>query len=120
MPDYRRCYVPGGTYFFTLTTEDRRPILTTDTARPLLRKAFEEVQAEHAFEVTAIVLLPDHLHAIWTMPEGDADYSGRWALIKSNFTRAFLPHGGHEARRSRSRAKHRERSVWQRRFWEHV
>ena len=120
MPNYRRNYVPGGTYFFTLVTEGRRPILTSDTARACLTEAFKTVMADRPFELTAIVLLPDHLHTIWTLPEGDADYSLRWAQAKEAFTRSFLIRGGREGAQSTSRQHKRERAVWQRRFWEHT
>jgi REP-associated tyrosine transposase len=120
MPQYRRCYVPGGMYFFTAVTHKRRPILTTPLGRKLLRAAFVATQAKRPFNVFAIVLLPDHLHCIWCLPEGDSNYSIRWASIKEAFTRAFLDQGGKEGPVSASRIRHRERGVWQRRFWEHV
>jgi REP-associated tyrosine transposase len=120
MSQYRRWYVPGGMYFFTVVTHKRRPILTTSLGRELLRQALTAAQVKRPFEVFAIVLLPDHLHCIWTLPVGDSDYSIRWANIKESFTRNFLDHGGQEAPISRSKVRHRERGVWQRRFWEHV
>src|SRR5262249_50405360 len=107
-------------YFFTAVTQDRRPILTTDRARPLLRTAIETEQRKRPFDLVAIVLLPDHLHAVWTLPPGDDDYSTRWQRIKEALTEDFLAAGGSEATRSASRKKHRERGVWQRRFWEHT
>src|SRR5262245_6926147 len=120
MPNYRRNYVPGGTYFFTVVTHERRPFLTTELAKTCLRTAFEKEKEKRPFEIVAIVLLPDHLHTIWTLPTGDDNYSRRWASIKESFTREFLKNGGAEGTRSVSRRKHRERSVWQRRFWEHT
>jgi putative transposase len=120
MPNYRRSYVPGGTYFFTVVTCQRRPILTTDVGRRALREAIEAVQADWPFQMFASVLLPDHFHCVWILPSDDADYSVRWGRIKDRFTRAFLKAGGEEAIRSLSRHKHRERAVWQRRFWEHT
>ena len=117
---YRRRYVKGGTYFFTVVTHLRRPILTTDLARPLLREAFEQERAVHPFEILAIVLLPDHLHAIWTLPDNDTDYSSRWARIKERFTRQYLATGGEEGPVSPARKERGERGVWQRRFWEHT
>jgi putative transposase len=120
MPEYRRNYVPGGTYFFTVVTQDRRPFLTTETARACLHQAIEKEQKKRPFDLFAIVLLPDHLHAIWTMPPDDDNYSVRWAAIKETFTREYLKKGGTEGIASRSRKKHRERAVWQRRFWEHT
>ena len=120
MPNYRRWYVPGGTYFFTVVTYGRRPLLTEPAARVLLREAIVKERTKRPFEIVAWVLLPDHLHTVWTLPAGDADYSLRWGKIKENFTRTFLAGGGQEGTRNRSRRRHRERAVWQRRFWEHT
>lgn len=120
MPNYRRNYVPGGTYFFTLVMHERRPILTTDLGRRSLRQALEKVREKRPFEIVAMVLLPDHLHTIWTLPPGDDKYSIRWARIKEEFTRVYLQGGGAEGTLSQSRLRHRERAVWQRRFWEHT
>jgi REP-associated tyrosine transposase len=82
----------------------------------LLRRAFREVHQRHPFSIEAMVVLPDHLHAIWTLPEGDRDFSVRWRLIKAGFSRR-LPAG---ERVSRSRAAKAERGIWQRRYWEHT
>jgi putative transposase len=120
MPNYRRYYVPGGTYFFTVVTDWRRPLFADEAARVKLQSAIDEIQAKRPFEIVATVLLPDHLHCIWNLPPGDADYSLRWAQIKEGFTRTFLQAGGEDGLRSESRLKHRERAVWQRRFWEHT
>jgi putative transposase len=90
--------VEGGTYFFTVVTHLRRPILTSKLARPLLRNAFLREQADHPFELLAIVLLPDHLHAIWVLPDNDFDYSSRWSRIKDSFTRVYLAAGGKRVR----------------------
>jgi putative transposase len=120
MPEYRRPFVPGGTFFFTVVTQDRRPILCTDLARPLLRSAIEVTRAERPFDLLAIVLLGDHLHAIWELPPGDADFSSRWAAIKARFTRNYLAAGGTEAAVTADRARHRGRGVWQQRFYDHV
>src|SRR5436190_4354516 len=120
MPNYRRNYVPGGTYFFTLVTHARRRFLTTALARVCLREALSDEQQARPFEIVAIVLLPDHLHTIWTLPPNDDKYSLRWAAIKESFTRKYLAAGGREGEISASRKKHRERAVWQRRFWEHT
>jgi putative transposase len=120
MSNYRRYYVPGGTYFFTVVTHNRQRFLTTELARNCLRHAIEAVQSKRPFEQLAIVLLPDHLHTVWTLPPRDVNYSLRWAQIKEAFTRRFLQHGGKERERTVSREKHRERAVWHRRFWEHT
>jgi putative transposase len=120
MPDYRRYLFEGATYFFTVVTHERRPILTDPPARSCLRAAIRCVQQERPFRVVAIALLPDHLHTVWTLPSGDADYVLRWAQIKESFTRCYLAAGGAEGARSVSRQRHRERAVWQRRYWEHT
>ena len=110
MSRYRRNYVPGGTYFFTLVTQDRQPILTDATARRALRKAFRNVRRKRPFGLVAIAVLPDHLHAVLTLPSGDSDYSLRWAQIKEGFTREYLTAGGIEATRMRPNAE-RPRAV---------
>jgi putative transposase len=120
MPDYRRAFRPGGTFFFTLVTYRRAQFLCDDLARALLRQAIDACRAVAPFEVGAFVLLPDHLHAIWTLPAGDADFSTRWARVKRSFTRAWVAAGGWEGAVSDSRRQNRRRGVWQRRFWEHV
>jgi putative transposase len=120
MPDYRRAYVPGGTYFFTAVTHQRRPILCTATARQCLHDAIDQVRAKLPFTLVAIVLLPEHLHTVWTLPPKDAAYPLRWKRIKELFTRNYLDLGGSEATVDRSRRKHGERGVWQRRYWEHL
>jgi putative transposase len=117
---YRRNYVPGGTYFFTLVVARRRPLFADEVNRKLLAQAMRSIRAKRPFTIVAQVLLPDHLHAIWTLPSGDDAYSLRWRQIKEDFTRRFLAAGGREAPRSASRIRHRERAVWQRRFWEHT
>jgi putative transposase len=117
---YRRWRKPGGVYFFTVVTYDRLPILTSDVARPLLRRALEETQAERPFEIVATVLLPDHLHALWRLPPGDDSYSTRWRLIKSRFTRSLLETGYKEPPLGRSRKARQEHAIWQRRGWEHL
>jgi len=120
MPNYRRWYVPGGTYFFTVVTHQRRAFLTEETSRNLLRQAIEKEREKRPFKIVAWALLPDHLHAVWTLPPGDDNYSLRWQKIKEEFTISYLAAGGQEGVRSRSRRRHRERAVWQRRFWEHT
>ena len=120
MPTYRRNFVPGGTYFFTVVTHRREPFLTTPLARSCLRLAMEEEGAARPFEQVAVVLLPDHLHAIWTLPHGDVRYPTRWKRIKERFTDAYLEGGGREGERTASMRKRGERGIWQRRFWEHT
>ena len=120
MPNYRRVYVNGSWYFFTVVTHHRQPILCTDIGCNSLRTAVERTRATFPFKTVAWVLLPDHLHCIWQMPENDSDFSTRWRLIKTHFTRAFIRHAGTPAiPLSLSRERHKEHAVWQRRFWEH-
>ena len=115
MTDDRRNFVPGGSFFFTLNRADRRLSLLT-THLDLLREAFRETRHRHPFTVDAIVILPDHLHAVWTLPESDRDFATRWRLIKSTFSRS-IPRG---EQISASRAGKGERGIWQRRYWEHT
>jgi putative transposase len=114
MTNYRRNFVPGGSYFFTVNLADRRLRLLTDNI-DLLRSAFRYARARHPFRLDATVVLPEHLHAIWTLPEGDADFALRWRLIKSAFSRGLPP----AEERSNSRSRKSERGIWQRRYWEH-
>jgi putative transposase len=120
MSAYRRYFIPGGTYFFTVVSYERRPILTSPIARSCLGNALRIVKARRPFESVAMVLMPDHLHAVWILPRGDSDYSTRWGRIKETFTLSFLSSGGGEGFRNASRIRRRERAVWQRRFWEHT
>lgn len=119
MRHYLRSRV-GHVFFFTVVTDGRREILTTDLGRRSLRKAIQVVRADHPFRLTAIVVLPDHLHAVWELPAGDADYPTRWRLIKSSFSRKRTDGGGKEGPSARSRERKGERSVWRRRFYEHT
>ena len=114
MSNYRRAQVPGGTFFFTVNLLDRRRHLLVDHV-DTLKAAFRAVRATRPFSIDAAVILPDHLHCVWTLPPGDPDFSTRWRLVKSGFARS-LPAG--EIRSAR-RMRPGERGVWQRRFWEH-
>ena len=114
MVNYRRNFVPGGTYFFTVTLADRSSKILTDRI-DLLRNALRAARRERPFVIDAIVVLPDHLHAILTLPPGGSDFSGRWRRIKGHFSSALIddsvkirrnPNGG--------------LALWQRRFWEHT
>ena len=120
MPEYRRPVAPGATFFFTVVTDLRRPILINPDALGFLRTAFREELAHHPFEMDAVVILPDHLHCLWTLPPDDTRYSMRWSAIKGRFTQLLLSGGGTETPRGDSRRKRAERGVWQRRFWDHV
>ena len=102
MSDYRRSYIPGGCWFFTVNLQNRRSdLLTRHIAH--LRAATAFVKSKKPFLINAWVVLPEHMHCIWTLPEGDTDYSGRWRDIKKTFTRALAQH-----------------HIWQPRFWEHT
>ena len=110
----------GHVYFFTLVTHERRRILTTEIGRAALREAIQCVRQNHPFKITAIVLLPVHLHAELELLHGDHDYSTRWRLIKSRFSRLWCEASGIEGAVSQSRQSKGERGIWQRRFYEHT
>lgn len=114
MVRYRRNFVPGGTFFFTVALADRRSSALVDHVDKL-RVAFRVVRTERPFTIDAIVILPDHLHAIMTLPDADADFSGRWRRIKSLFTRRLIASGA-----SISRNRRGEFALWQRRFWDTI
>lgn len=127
MTAYRRLRVPGATYFFTVALEARGADLLVREI-DMLRRAYRQTWRERPFSTDAMVVLPDHLHAIWTLPEGDSDFSTRWRLIKARFTRAVLTGMGAEhpsygrmggVHPSPSKMRKGERGIWQRRFWEH-
>ena len=120
LPDYRRYFVEGGTYFFTLVTAGRTPLFRSVTARQLLGQLMRENRRKSPFETVAIVLLPNHLQAIWTPPAGDADYSGRWQAIKARFTAEWLKLGGEQYPVSEGYQRQRRRGVWQPRFIKHT
>ena len=111
---YRRSDVAGGTFFFTVNLANRSSQLLTDRI-DLLRHSIRKVKQAHPFDIVAMVVLPDHLHAVWKMPDGDNDYPLRWSLIKAGFSRA-LEKTEHI---SKARRRKRERGIWQRRYWEH-
>ena len=115
MPNYRRARVGGGCWFFTVTLLDRRQTLLVDHI-DALRDAVAETRRNYPFHIDAFVVLPDHLHAIWTLPDGDSDFSMRWRLIKVRFAKA-LPR---DERLDAVRVARGERGIWQRRFWEHL
>ena len=103
MSEYKRLYVDGGTYFFTLVTARRAPVFSAPEARLILRTALQKVRQRHPFEIVGMVVLPDHLHALWRLPANDCDFSLRWRLIKTHMTR----YAGHGKR------------LWQHSYWEH-
>ncbi len=104
---YRRSRVPGGCYFFTVVTHRRRPLFRNSEAVALLRGAFRHVMARRPFAIDAMVVLPDHLHCLWTLPLGDGDHSSRWRMVKSHFSRHW-------------RASGDTQPCWQQRYWEHL
>src|SRR6202000_2957171 len=114
MPNYRRTTNNGGVFFFTITLADpSSDLLTKEIDR--LRRVYGAVQERRPFETIAVCILPDHIHAIWALPEHDKDFAGRWSLIKSGFSR------GLDAQpRSVSKILKREKGIWQRRYWEHA
>ena len=116
MTEYRRAKIEGATYFFTVNCAQRRGNQLLVQHIDLLRQAFRRVKNRHPFKIDALVVLPDHLHCIWTLPTNDADYKTRWALIKAGFSRGIPS----DESRSQSRMKRGERGIWQRRYWEHV
>lgn len=120
MPEYRRIKIKGGTYFFTVVTFGRLPILTSSHVRAALREGIQEVRQSLPFTIDAWVLLPDHLHAIWTLPENDDNFASRWAIIKRIVSKRFGSLDGTGGSITDSLSKRGERRIWQRRFWEHL
>ena len=115
MSRYRRAKIEGGVFFFTVTLADRSSdLLIRHIDR--LRRMYASAHKRNPFETIAICVLPDHLHAIWELPDGDANFSLRWSLIKSGFSRGLAL----EAAPSPSKLARRERGLWQRRYWEHA
>ena len=115
MSRYRRLFIPGGTYFFTVTLADRSTDLLVRNI-DVLRHTYRDAHAKWPFETVAICVLPDHLHAIWSLPAGDADYPRRWSAIKGGFSRRLPP----ASYRSQSKIERSEKGIWQRRYWEHA
>jgi putative transposase len=115
MSRYRRAHIPGGTFFFTVTLDDRSSDALVRHIE-LLRRIYSLVQGRRPFTMIAICVLPAHLHAIWSLPAEDPDFSTRWNLIKAGFSRG-LPA---QSSRSPSKIARREKGIWQRRYWEHV
>jgi putative transposase len=113
--EYRRVRLAGAAYFFTVVLADRESGLLVEQVE-MLRAAVRREMAVHPFHIDAWVVLPDHMHCIWTLPPGDADYSTRWKNIKAAFSRA-LPR---DELLSTVQKKRGERGIWQRRFWEHT
>ena len=116
MPDYRRAWHPGGTYFFTVNLLERRGNDLLIQHIEALRDVVRSVRLRHPFVIHSWVVLPEHLHCVIELPPDDSDFSTRWRLIKSDFSKT-LPTN---ERRSTIRIKRGERGIWQRRFWEHL
>ena len=116
MPNYRRVWIPGGCYFFTvnLFKRENNPLLTRHI--DLLRHSVRRVRQRHPFIIHAWAVLPDHLHCVIELPQNDSDYALRWRLIKAAFSKG-LPA---QETRSTSRSLRGERGIWQRRYWEHL
>ena len=119
MPDYRRDNSMGATWFFTVVTYQRRAFLCKDKVRFELKNAIRKTQAQYAFDIRAWVLLPDHIHFIWTLPESDSNFQLRIRLIKRYVTQACSGFLHREHLNTASRRKRKESTIWQRRYWEH-
>ena len=115
---YRRAYIKGACYFFTVDAEKRHPVFRREDQVEVLRQAFRQVKPKYPFHIDAMVVLPDHLHSIWTLPEGDEDYSTRWWLIKTWFTKHCDKSMLKMPNQARKRKQQQE--IWQHRYWEHV
>ena len=115
MPQYVRAKFKGSVFFFTVVLAERPSNLLIEEI-DRLRKSYRTVQKSLPFETVAVCVLPDHIHCIWALPEGDADFSARWSLIKSGFSRGLDP----GMSRSASKMAKREKGIWQRRYWEHA
>ena len=120
MPNYRRNYQPGGTYFFTVVTHKRRRIFIDDATTELFRHAIRAVRHLRPFTIDAAVILPDHIHMVWTLPDRDAAFDKRWSAIKSRFTRDFLASHDFDTTYATVVTSKRNRSIWQPRYMEHT
>ena len=119
MPTYVRWREDGATYFFTVVTCKRQPILTAPVSRQLLRIAIDSVRKRLPFDILTMVLLPEHLHCIWTLPPDDNDFPRRWQQIKGRFAHDYLAQGGRQQRLTHQQESQRRLGVWQPRYWEH-
>jgi len=120
MSEYRRSFIEGGTYFFTLVTYRRQTIFTDSLSYELLQSAWKDVSTRFPLTTDAFCLLPDHLHCIRTLPTGDANYPIRIREIKRLFTKAYLSHYDEKISRNISHQSRKEATIWQRRYWEHT
>ena len=120
MPEYRRYFVSGGTYFFTLVALHRKHLFDSPEARNILGKIMRGEREKTPFQTVAIVLMPEHLHTIWTLPPGDEDYSARLRAIKAKFTSEWLKIAEREEKVTQGYLAQRRRGIWQPRFMEHT
>ncbi len=120
MPNYKRAFVPGGTYFFTLVTYRRCPLFESETHRNCLNYVIRRVQQSQPFDLPAICLMPDHLHCMMVLPENDVDFPGRWNAIKGLFSKEMRRNGMQGGVVSKGRSNKKEVGIWQRRYWEHL
>jgi len=116
---YRRVTVAGACYFFTVVTHRRQALFADAQAVEMLQEAIQGIREKRPFVLEAQLVLPDHIHVLWTLPEDDCDYSTRWRLIKEAFTRAYASRYRMPERDERRRARG-EHAIWQRRYWEHL
>lgn len=115
---YKRLFIPGASYFFTVVTHNRRAVFNTEHSVATLKRALQTVRKKRPFKIDAIVVLPDHIHCIWTLPKNDTDYAIRWRLIKTWFTKhcdIALRVAPDESRKSKN-----QQAIWQHRYWEHA
>jgi putative transposase len=115
---YRRAYINGSSYFFTVVTEGRQKLFVNEMNVDILRQAFSHVMNKRPFVIDAAVILPDHIHCIWTLPPDDANFSIRWRLIKSRFTKHC--DNKYKIKPNLSRIRKNEQAIWQHRYWEHL
>jgi putative transposase len=120
MSQYRRYYRSNSCVFLTIVTYQRQPIFENSANIELLRRVISKTKQEKSFDILAAAVLPEHLHFLWQLPEGDSDYSQRVSRLKTLFTRQLRGNNYRSNNISLSRHKHRESDVWQRRFWEHT
>ncbi|MFL0797173.1 MAG: transposase [Cellvibrionaceae bacterium] len=114
MVNYRRNYLPGGTFFFTASLQDRSKTYLVDNIE-CFRQSVRLTKQKYPFEIIAAVVLPDHVHMIWQLPQGESDFSKRWQMIKKEFTKSLLAHSVPVSRKSENRY-----NLWQSRFWEYT
>jgi putative transposase len=120
MSNYRRANIKGGTYFFTVVIYRRQTFLCNENVRNALRNGIQNTQTPHPFTIDGWVLLPDHLHRIWTLPPNDAAFGIRWAMIKRFVTKRCGPDLHRDDWMSELKRRRKESTIWQRRFWEHL